>query len=75
MRNAAKMFSFDPNPTTARKAWSSSICLLYEKRGRIIAIRRNDHHMMKTLVQCCGCRLIRTNILLVFSSVLWIRND
>jgi hypothetical protein len=29
MRNAAKMFSFDPNPTTARKAWSSSTCLLY----------------------------------------------
>jgi hypothetical protein len=30
MRNAVKMFSFDPNPTTARKAWSSSTCLLYE---------------------------------------------
>jgi hypothetical protein len=28
-RNAAEMFSFDPNPTTARKAWSSSTCLLY----------------------------------------------
>ncbi len=27
---------------------------------------------MKTLFKCCGCRLIRTNILIVFSSVLWI---
>jgi hypothetical protein len=36
MRNAAKMFSFDPNPTTARKAWSSSTCLLYGKRDRVM---------------------------------------
>jgi hypothetical protein len=29
MRNAAEMFFFDPNPTTAKKAWPSSTCLLY----------------------------------------------
>jgi hypothetical protein len=29
MRNAAEMFSFDPNPTRAKNAWSSSTCLLY----------------------------------------------
>jgi hypothetical protein len=29
LRNAAEMFSFDLNPTIARKAWSSSTCLLY----------------------------------------------
>jgi hypothetical protein len=29
MRNAAEMFSFDPNPTTAKNAWPSSTCLLY----------------------------------------------
>ncbi len=28
-RNAAEMFPVDPNPTTERKAWSSSTCLLY----------------------------------------------
>ncbi len=30
MRNAEEMFSFGPNPTRAKNAWSSSICLLYE---------------------------------------------
>ena len=30
MRNAAEMFSFDPNPTRAKNAWSSSTCLLYD---------------------------------------------
>ncbi len=34
MRNAATMFTFDPNPTTARKAWSSSTCLLYAPCAR-----------------------------------------
>jgi hypothetical protein len=29
MRNAPEMFSFDPNPTRAKNAWSSSTCLLY----------------------------------------------
>jgi hypothetical protein len=31
MRNTAEMFSFDPNPPTTKKAWSSrsSTCLLY----------------------------------------------
>ncbi len=29
IRNAAKMFSFDPIPTRTKKAWSSSTCLLY----------------------------------------------
>jgi hypothetical protein len=29
MRNAAELFSFDPNPTRAKNAWSSSTCLLY----------------------------------------------
>jgi hypothetical protein len=29
MRTAAEMFSFDPNPTRAKNAWSSSTCLLY----------------------------------------------
>ncbi len=29
MRNAAEMFSFDPNQTSAKNAWSSSTCLLY----------------------------------------------
>ncbi len=29
MRNAAEMFSFDPNPRRAKNAWSSSTCLLY----------------------------------------------
>jgi hypothetical protein len=32
MRNAAEMFSFDPNPTRAKNAWSSSTCLLYVER-------------------------------------------
>jgi hypothetical protein len=43
MRNAAKMFSFDPNPTTARKAWSSSTCLLYgwEDFSREVSSSRN----------------------------------
>ncbi len=27
--NAADIFSFDPIPTRAKKAWSSSTCLLY----------------------------------------------
>ena len=27
--NTAEMFSFGPNPTRAKKAWSSSTCLLY----------------------------------------------
>jgi hypothetical protein len=27
--NTAKMFSFGPNPTREKKAWSSSTCLLY----------------------------------------------
>jgi hypothetical protein len=27
--NTAEMFSFGPNPTIAKKAWSSSTCLLY----------------------------------------------
>ncbi len=27
--NAAEMFSFGPSPTRAKKAWSSSTCLLY----------------------------------------------
>ncbi len=31
MRNAEEMFSFGPNPTRAKNAWSSSTCLLYEK--------------------------------------------
>jgi hypothetical protein len=31
IRNAAKMFSFDPIPTRTKKAWSSSTCLLYGK--------------------------------------------
>ncbi len=30
IRNAAKMFSFDPIPTRTKKAWSSSTCLLYD---------------------------------------------
>ncbi len=30
MRNAAEMFSFDPNQTIAKNAWSSSTCLLYD---------------------------------------------
>ncbi len=29
MRNAAEMFSLDPNPTRAKNAWASSTCLLY----------------------------------------------
>ncbi len=29
MCNTAKMFSFGPNPTREKKAWSSSTCLLY----------------------------------------------
>jgi len=29
MRNAAEKFSFGPNPTRAKKTWSSSTCLLY----------------------------------------------
>ncbi len=29
MRNTAEIFSFDPNPTRAKNAWSSSTCLLY----------------------------------------------
>jgi hypothetical protein len=27
--NTAEMFAFGPNPTRAKKAWSSSTCLLY----------------------------------------------
>ncbi len=34
MQNAAEMFSFVPNPTRARNAWSSSTCLLYEGNPR-----------------------------------------
>jgi hypothetical protein len=29
--NTAEMFSFGPNPTRAKKAWSSSTCLLYDQ--------------------------------------------
>jgi hypothetical protein len=29
MQNAAEMFSFVPNPTRAKNAWSSPTCLLY----------------------------------------------
>ncbi len=38
-RNAAEMFSFDPNPTTARKAWSSSTCLLYGWKTKLFLLR------------------------------------
>ncbi len=30
MHSAAEIISFDPNPTTAKKAWPSSSCLLYD---------------------------------------------
>jgi len=29
MYNTAEMFSFSPNPTRVKNAWSSSTCLLY----------------------------------------------
>ena len=35
MRNAAEMFSFDPNPTSAKNAWASSTCLLYGLLARL----------------------------------------
>ncbi len=34
--NTAEMFSFGPSPTRAKKAWSSSTCLLYESLAWII---------------------------------------
>jgi hypothetical protein len=34
MHSAAEMFSFDPNPTTAKNAWPSSTCLLYDLLSR-----------------------------------------
>ncbi len=35
MQSAAEMFSFDPNPTTAKNAWPSSTCLLYDNQAYI----------------------------------------
>ncbi len=37
--NTAKMFSFGPNPTREKKAWSSSTCLLYEE---MYGIRKSE---------------------------------
>ncbi len=49
------MFSFDPNPTTARKAWSSSTCLLY---GTLYLTEGGEGSVYGTLVlswlnYCC----------------------
>ncbi len=40
MCTAVEMFSFDPNPTRAKNAWSSSTCLLYALPA--LACRRID---------------------------------
>jgi hypothetical protein len=40
MRNAAEMFSFDPNPTRAKNAWSSSTCLLYVANISLISTKQ-----------------------------------
>jgi hypothetical protein len=43
MRNAAEMFSFDPNPTSAKNAWASSTCLLYGRPPRFTVFKfRSD---------------------------------
>ncbi len=42
IRNAAKMFSFDPIPTRTKKAWSSSTCLLYASTSDICVVGRQS---------------------------------
>ncbi len=51
IRNAAKMFSFDPIPTRTKKAWSSSTCLLY---GFDVLTRSFDSSVLAMEEQeCC----------------------
>ncbi len=62
MRNAAKMFSFDPNPTTARKAWSSSTCLLYDPddpRRELLRGLRIGPETIEVKVKPCECAYVK----------------
>jgi hypothetical protein len=46
--NTAEMFSFGPNPTRAKKAWSSSTCLLYAlNRQILLSITQRECHWIK----------------------------
>jgi hypothetical protein len=47
MRNAAELFSFDPNPTRAKNAWSSSTCLLY---GTSPFFNRKDRNCRRAFI-------------------------
>jgi hypothetical protein len=47
MHNTAEMFSFGPNPTRAKKALSSSTCLLYAWR---------DFYTIPRAPQCLSSR-------------------
>ncbi len=47
--NAADIFTFDPIPTRAKNAWSSSTCLLYDVKYRKVPPRKLQHRGKKLL--------------------------
>jgi hypothetical protein len=54
------MFSFVPNPTKAKNAWSSSTCLLYDHNPR--ARRLSPGRRKIRLIECISTVLILKNL-------------